>query len=1130
MKKIIILIICLSVIQTNYSQSITTVEDVYGGRINAITGGKRGAFLSDSFRIIVATESANSLFYADANFPDFGTSSVGKFTAVPSASANVGYGSNIQKIGFHKNSETIFFIASGNIYSTTITATDATKLTTSGLYTDFVIERNQFYSLTTSGTDNSVYYSTIDATTGVLTASSNTTISSQSYTSINVGWDDKLYLFKKGTDPQALLFSGDFSSGINLASSSSDAMASLSSTYSWDAMGVYTDGTIFVGGTSGGSNPYKYIASTNTFNTAYATIATSINGTSGSNIEFRDGLLGNYFVYFGTAYSNAKGVVSTWQLFGNAGYDTHPNDGIVRFFKNNSANNGVLLLTTDAGLGWTKNSGSIIADINNGILATQVEDFDMNSTKTFGWLAAKDGIRYVNNYNNSAKAWTTSFWPNGDGSPYYSSEMVGNDSNSVYVGNLRIYKSTNKGTNWTQVFTPENAPYNFPSVGTQAQTIAVSDSLNDVVMAGYYIQNSGQYGGVFYSLDAGTNWSQLLISASSLGQDVNVNDIEFTTESGKVVAYIGVDYINSTVRGMYKAVLSGSTWTVTREEIYSAATSKFSVRDIFIPNKDTIVAVGSFYNPVLAHDYPIYFNISKSVYNNWSNTVVDTSRQGTYTACTWNYDTIYYAYDEYIYYDIISFNSSSTSRVGEATYSIVDIGTDINVLYYDELLVGSTTGFRSIRGAKSVYTPTLTPTIAIVASKTSICPNNNVTFTATVTNGGLSPIYQWRVNNINVGTNSSTFTTNALPNNANVQCLISVSTVVYPSNIITITVYGSPIINAIVGTFLSCNLGAINYLTNSTSNGIWSSSNTSVATIATNGKVTSISNGSTNISYTVTSLNGCSNSVMALFKVSSVAEPATITGASMLCVGSTTILSTISTGGLWSSLNNRASINSNSGLLTGTNAGTTNIRYTITNGDGCSNYKIYSSTVNKIPSIPGISYAVGTINPQKGNSGGFCPNKTFTLVGNPAGGVWSSTGVITVHPTTGVVNTGAVAGSANLTYTYTNANGCSNSRTISGSVNSGCLARGILNDDIELIKTNDFTLYPNPSHSFVNLNMDGLIGNGNIIITDLFGKQIKIQPLSIGNNLISIDKLSKGIYLVNIITNQGKKSKKLIVE
>jgi hypothetical protein len=65
-----------------------------------------------------------------------------------------------------------------------------------------------------------------------------------------------------------------------------------------------------------------------------------------------------------------------------------------------------------------------------------------------------------------------------------------------------------------------------------------------------------------------------------------------------------------------------------------------------------------------------------------------------------------------------------------------------------------------------------TPTINIAAQQLTVCPGEDVTFTATVASGGAAPIYQWTVNGAPVGGSSSTFSATDLQADALVQCML----------------------------------------------------------------------------------------------------------------------------------------------------------------------------------------------------------------------------------------------------------------------------------------------------------------------------------------------------------------------
>ncbi|MFT3795306.1 PKD-like domain-containing protein [Flavobacterium sp.] len=148
---------------------------------------------------------------------------------------------------------------------------------------------------------------------------------------------------------------------------------------------------------------------------------------------------------------------------------------------------------------------------------------------------------------------------------------------------------------------------------------------------------------------------------------------------------------------------------------------------------------------------------------------------------------------------------------------------------------------------------------------------------------------------------------------------------------ITFTVNPVPTVAPITGTLTVCPT-ATTPLSSATAGGVWTSGNTGIATVnSSTGLVTGVSPGNAVITYTVTG-NGCSNATTATVTVYS---PTAVSGPSSVCIGST-IQMLPSSGGTWVSNNGTAaSIDTNTGIVTGLAGGT--VTFTFTDSTtGCS--------------------------------------------------------------------------------------------------------------------------------------------------------------------------------------------------
>ena len=182
-------------------------------------------------------------------------------------------------------------------------------------------------------------------------------------------------------------------------------------------------------------------------------------------------------------------------------------------------------------------------------------------------------------------------------------------------------------------------------------------------------------------------------------------------------------------------------------------------------------------------------------------------------------------------------------------------------------------------------------------------------------------------------------------------------------------------------------------LSNGVAGGTWSSAAPAIATIGSTGVVTAVSAGTAVITYALGT--GCK----ATTRVTVNPTPASISGITYLCNGSTTLLTDALAGGTWSSSDVIIAAISSGGLVSGSGVGTATITYS--SATGC--IATQAVTVNSTPTpISGVTI--------------LCAGDNAVLSDTIAGGTWSSAAsAIATIGATGVV-TAVSAGTAVITY------------------------------------------------------------------------------------------------------------------
>lgn len=349
--------------------------------------------------------------------------------------------------------------------------------------------------------------------------------------------------------------------------------------------------------------------------------------------------------------------------------------------------------------------------------------------------------------------------------------------------------------------------------------------------------------------------------------------------------------------------------------------------------------------------------------------------------------------------------------------------------------------------------PILVPSISIAANPgNTICAGTSVTFTATPVNGGTAPSFQWKVNGVNVGTNSNTFTSTTLTNGNIVTCVLTSNAVCaspasVTSNALTMTVNAlvTPAVTITATQTTFCSGTPVTFSISVLNNGglnptyQWRVNGSPVGTAATY-TTSTLSNGDV-VTLVVTSSATCTTTPTALSNAVTVTvtPDATITRTSAVgtdhqtvCTGTPiepiTYATTGATGATFSGLpaGVTGSWASNIVTISGTPTASGPFNYTVTSTGGCGTATGTGSlTVTPVNTLT-LTSAAGT------NAQTVCINTPLTSItyattgatgatfsGLPSGvsGSWAS-GVVTISGTPSVSGT--------FPYTVTLTGGCGN--------------------------------------------------------------------------------------------------------
>jgi len=672
-------------------QEAPLAEPVYGGYIEELHAAPIDA---NTTRIYASTMSANSMFYADVDHS--GSHPVfGGWNTVPDLDWDDNYG-ELRAFASDAHSGFVFAGLQGG-------GVIAASPTSGSLYTvdTVMVEAIQardgylFYQVM-SGAGQDLFFTDIDASgaTGTIQSTTITVASWNPRFPIQIvisPYDEYLYVFVPEQPPLLYKSSEPFRSFTTATTFSVVSTSDLASTgYEYSAFIVAPDGHYYAASYEGNSAAYETRISTSDDGGANWTTQIVAEDAGRGDLK-APGDSASYNLFYSRIMSDDKGV--SWSTHGGA-------DGALAADPNNK---NIAYVRTDWAMGLYDHTIPGIDEINEGLLAVQVNDFAMDNSKTTAWVASKSGIWHVTDYATSSVVWTEPIWPDHDSTPYdvvtcsatADTAYMGNSSGNIFryeplygdvedpTSYLRIFEAHQDGAypywNWTYG-SRITAVANDETIGSERLIIGIYDDED-------WDETVDSLGGVFVGIPSGTSWSWTQITGGDFpATGVDVLDVVVVEESGNTVAYVGVERNTTygTVNGVYRCEESSGSWTVTSDLFLDASYPiSATINDLYVSESDTIFACGTDASGTSVRSY------KKAVGDTYWESLTSAGLVYPNAAKAITYDEVnhdlYMAIDNIIYV-------FEDGAIEWTTYYEYPVGTDIQFIYYDDLLVGTGVG------------------------------------------------------------------------------------------------------------------------------------------------------------------------------------------------------------------------------------------------------------------------------------------------------------------------------------------------------------------------------------------------------------------------------------------------------